>query len=311
MMEKSLFCLLFILCIGLLFKQAQDMGSIMTDIKTLVMLQSQQQREISDMKNLINLQTQQITQQHHDLIDNKTQITQQQHDLMDIKTQLIQQHGDLNEMKSVINLQIQQHSDKSEKESDVRGGCDGNIAGLTNLYIKDSPFTVPCDGAGWVVVLRRVDNKYNFDATWSDYKHGFGNPTGSFWLGLDTMHHYTSHDLAKLRIEFVNSIGIIIWAEYSYVRILGESNGYRLMVSSYTGSPTAQDTLSHHSGMKFTTKDQDNDLSPTTNIAETAKAGWWFHTSYDECLTRENIIIEGIWFSNGVYKKVEMKLLIK
>ena len=139
MMEKGLACLLLTLCVShvasnnhdntsqssdankltsLLFRQAQDMGYMMADLKTLIMLQSQemvqQQREMNDMKTLINLQTQQIAQQQQDLNEIKSLVSQQS-EMNDMKTlinlqtqQIIQQQCDLKEIKSLISQQMQQ-----------------------------------------------------------------------------------------------------------------------------------------------------------------------------------------------------------
>ena len=324
MIEYRYVCLLFLLSIGcvassshddpsqgsednkltgLLFRQAQDMGSIMTDIKTLIMLQSQQQNEINNMKTLIMLQT----QQQENMMEKLEQL---QLDLDDMKAQfnpqMQQNQRDLLEMKSLM----QQQNEEPKKEEALQGGCEGNITGLTTVYIKHSPVTVPCDGSGWVVIFRRVDNKYSFHTNgWSQYKHGFGNPTGSFFLGLETIHRYTSLASAELRVELEDWNGQESWAEYSYVRILGESQGYRLMVDGYTG--TAGDKLSYYSGMMFTTIDRDNDFY-ASNCASTYKGPWWFDSCYSGLILTREYTDQG----SGIYwynyqRKVEMKIFLK
>ena len=220
----------------------------------------------------------------------------------------LQQHG-IDKMKSLINLQTQQQScDASKELESVKDGCEG-ITGLTNLYINESPVTVPCDGAGWVAILRRVDNNFNFHTNgWADYKHGFGRlPIGSFWLGLEVIHRYTSLSSTKLRIELEDFDGVTSWAEYSYFHILGESNGYRLMVSGKRGN--ASDPFSNDSGMRFTTKDRDNDFS-TGNCAKN-KGPWWFYTCDHACLTEEYASNEAGINWGGAKKKVEIKIRLK
>jgi len=48
----------------------------------------------------------------------------------------------------------------------------------------------------------------------------------------------------------------------------------------------AGDSFSYHNGMKFSTKNGDNDNS-ASNCAQLAKGGWWFNDCQQVCLTGE------------------------
>ena len=56
-------------------------------------------------------------------------------------------------------------------------------------------------GGGWTVLQKRLDGSVNFYLCWADYKGGFGNFKGEFWLGLDKINHLTNSGRYKLRVD--------------------------------------------------------------------------------------------------------------
>ncbi|XP_035663824.1 deleted in malignant brain tumors 1 protein-like isoform X2 [Branchiostoma floridae] len=128
---------------------------------------------------------------------------------------------------------------------------------------------------GWTVIQRRQDGSVPFDRTWEEYKLGFGNKNGEYWLGNENIHLLTNQKNYRLRIELLDWQGESWWAEYSTFRVSGESDGYRLHISGYSG--TAGDSMAYHNRQKFSTVDRDNDDWSSGHCSLLrGPAGWWF-----------------------------------
>jgi len=140
-------------------------------------------------------------------------------------------------------------------------------------------FDVFCDqktaGGGWTVFQKRYDGSVDFFRGWDDYKRGFGNLNGEFWLGLDKIHRLTVSSSNKLRVDLEDVPGNTAFAEYSSFAVAGENAKYTLSLGSYSG--TAGDSLSYHRGQAFTTKDRDNDKWSGNCASANSKGAWWYN----------------------------------
>ena len=100
-------------------------------------------------------------------------------------------------------------------------------------------FEVFCDqktaGGGWTVFQKRRDGSVNFFRAWDDYKRGFGNLNGEFWLGLDKIHRLTVSGGYKLRVDLEDIDGKTAFAEYSSFAVTSERTKYQLSLGSYSG----------------------------------------------------------------------------
>ncbi|XP_050722766.1 angiopoietin-2-like [Eriocheir sinensis] len=157
-------------------------------------------------------------------------------------------------------------------------------------YKGKRPVTVMCDmetdGGGWTIVQRRNSNVKNIDFNrgWYEYKVGFGDPAGEYWVGLENLYAWTNMRQYQLRIELMDYDGNCKYAVYKHFYLDDETQGYRLHVTGYVGN--AGDALTRKNirdnftadGMMFSTKDRDNDMSKDINCAQLWKSGgWWYN----------------------------------
>ena len=49
-------------------------------------------------------------------------------------------------------------------------------------------------------IQNREDGNVEFYRNWTEYKTGFGNLYGEFWLGLENIHLLTTQDEYQLRV---------------------------------------------------------------------------------------------------------------
>ncbi|XP_078698505.1 uncharacterized protein LOC144926000 [Branchiostoma floridae x Branchiostoma belcheri] len=159
----------------------------------------------------------------------------------------------------------------------------------SGVYTLGSPLPgveVYCDmdtaAGGWTVIQRRMDGSVPFNRTWEEYKHGFGNKNGEYWLGNENIHLLTDKKNYVLRIDTMGWDGEERYAEYSTFRVSGESDQYRLHVSGYSG--TEENAMDLNNGQMFSTVDRDNDASGGHCSHWYGQGGWWFWRCGDSFL---------------------------
>ena len=82
---------------------------------------------------------------------------------------------------------------------------------------------------------KRLNGSVDFYLNWSDYKVGFGDLNGEFWLGLDKIHRLTSYDKSMLRVHLEDFEGNTSYAEYDKFGVTSENDKYKLKLDSYAG----------------------------------------------------------------------------
>nr|XP_053628103.1 angiopoietin-4-like [Cherax quadricarinatus] len=142
-----------------------------------------------------------------------------------------------------------------------------------------APFFVYCDmetdGGGWTVIQRREDGSVEFLREWADYKYGFGNLAGEFWLGNENIYLLTNQRVSKLRVDLADFDQQSGYAVYSAFAIGSELEGYSLkMLGQYSGD--AGDSLRYQVGRRFSTIDVDNDAWAEKSCARDHQGAWWY-----------------------------------
>ena len=90
-------------------------------------------------------------------------------------------------------------------------------------------------GGGWTVFQKRQDGSVDFFLGWTDYKIGFGNLNGEFWLGLDKINRLTNSAKFRLRVDLEDTKGKTAYASYDYFAITSEKTKYKLSLGIYSG----------------------------------------------------------------------------
>ena len=114
---------------------------------------------------------------------------------------------------------------------------------ISGVYTIDpdgsGAFGVFCDqiaaGGGWTVFQKRLDGSVDFYRGWNDYKRGFGNLNGEFWLGLDKIHRMTNSGRYKVRVDLEDTAGNTAYAEYNMFAVTSERTKYQLSLGAYSG----------------------------------------------------------------------------
>uniref|UniRef100_A0A8C3RNB1 Fibrinogen C-terminal domain-containing protein n=1 Tax=Chelydra serpentina TaxID=8475 RepID=A0A8C3RNB1_CHESE len=167
-----------------------------------------------------------------------------------------------------------------------------NASGVYTLHVANmtAPRKVFCDmetdRGGWTVIQRRANGSVNFQRKWKEYKQGFGDPAGEYWLGNEAVHLLTSQASYSLRVELLDWEGKQAYAHYETFQLSSERHLYRISLKGYSGTAGQQSGMVLQ-GTNFSTRDSDND-NCLCKCAQMLSGGWWF----DAC---------GLSNLNGVY----------
>ena len=131
-------------------------------------------------------------------------------------------------------------------------------------------------GGGWIVIQRnKWGSLVDFNKNWNEYEEGFGDLHTEFWYELENIHHLTKNGKWEMRVDFLTYRNI--WSHYMYQHfsVGSATEKYPLSIGGYIGVDGNQ----YHTRMKFSTPDNDNDIS-SINCAAKHKTGWWYSNCY-------------------------------
>ena len=147
------------------------------------------------------------------------------------------------------------------------------------------------DGEGWIVIQRRFDDTDAFeDKGWDDYKKGFGNRFGNYWMGLEKIHEITKSSDYDLYVGFARPFisSAFDYAVYTNFKVGDGAGKYKMTFGALDTSRSSSsladnsDSFKKHNGSKFSTPGEgnDNDGFDNRNCAEPSSGvlygGWWF-----------------------------------
>jgi len=128
-----------------------------------------------------------------------------------------------------------------------------------------------------LLIQQNVAGLNFFNRSWEEFKVGFDDSRGNYWLGNELLSYLTLNGRYKLKFDLQSrSSNNWYYAEYSTFIVLSEADKYTLQVAGYWGN-AGSDSFANQNGMMFTTYDLDNDRHPQ-NCAVRHGGGFWYRT---------------------------------
>uniref|UniRef100_A0A674HXP9 Angiopoietin 2 n=1 Tax=Terrapene triunguis TaxID=2587831 RepID=A0A674HXP9_9SAUR len=191
---------------------------------------------------------------------NNSVMQKQQHDLMETVHNLLTMIATPNSKNNFV-AKEEQIRFKDCAEAFKSGLTTSGIYTLTVPNSAEEKKTY-CDmessGGGWTVIQRRKDGSVDFHRTWKEYKMGFGDPAGEYWLGNELVSQLTNQKRYVLKIHLKDWEGNEAYSLYEHFYLASEELKYRIQLKGLTGTAGKISSISQP-GNDFSTKDADND----------------------------------------------------
>ncbi|XP_069341166.1 angiopoietin-2 isoform X3 [Eulemur rufifrons] len=247
--------------------------------KHIVQLQSIKE-EKDQLQVLVSKQNSIIEELEKQLVTatvNNSVLQKQQHDLMETVHNLLTMISTSNSAKNPFAAKEEQIIFRDCAEVFKSGLTTNGIYTLTFPNSTEETKAY-CDmetgGGGWTVIQRREDGSVDFQRTWKEYKMGFGNPSGEYWLGNEFVSQLTNQQRYVLKIHLKDWEGNEAYSLYEHFYLSSEELNYRIHLKGLTGTAGKISSISQP-GNDFSTKDADNDKC-ICKCSQMLTGGWWF-----------------------------------
>ena len=119
-----------------------------------------------------------------------------------------------------------------------------------------------------------LDGSVPFNKGWVEYEEGFGDLNGEFWYGLRPLPNQSR----TMGIDLTHSNGSKTYLHHKKFAIGSANDKYPLHISQYSGIyPADPFSALPLNGMKFSTKESDNDQWSSSCAHNSNGNAWWFN----------------------------------
>ncbi|XP_016981107.1 fibrinogen-like protein 1 [Drosophila rhopaloa] len=247
-------------------------------------IQALQTKLDARLDRMEGLRTIQITADAND--EHKSQVNTLKDTIKDLQNKLKISEGQTKSKEDILKVKEEDLKNRDEQIStlttqiqaleNTKSELSSQLSEYQIKLREMEPFKVSCASSprGWTVIQRRIDGSVNFNRTWNDYKSGFGNVSGEFFIGLEKLHRMTEARPHELYIKLGMVNGSTSYARYDDFKIGSEKENYKLKnLGKYSGE--AGDSLTYSKNQKFSTFDRDNGNIFDFNCA--FRDGAWWH----------------------------------
>ena len=127
-----------------------------------------------------------------------------------------------------------------------------------------------------ILIQNNVNTQNAFNRPRLDFKNGFADSNGNYWLGNDAIHNNLAIHAYQLYVYvYPVSAAYPYLAIYQWYFNFGDSPSNYLLSLGMSGGNATSDGMGAMSNQRFSTYDKDNDVD-SHNCASTYGAGWWY-----------------------------------